>query len=79
MVLEEDPDVPEPTINTNASLHIPMMITQESLQVVTFNLMTHRPSASTSIKMEQTLKDNLNLEHYCAPVIHLTTGEIITK
>ena len=29
--------------------------------------------------MEHPLKDNLNLKHYCAPVIHSTTRVIITK
>ena len=29
--------------------------------------------------MKHPLNDDLNPEHYCAPVIHPTTGEIITK
>ena len=79
MILEDNPAVPAPTRNTNVSFQIPRMITKEALQAVTFNIMTHRPSVFTPSKMEHPLKEDLNLEHYCAPVIHHTTREIITK
>ena len=71
--------MPAPTINTSASFKIPIMITQEALQEVKFDIITHIPSAFTPSKMKQPLNNNLNLEHYCAPVIHSTTGEIVTK
>ena len=53
MIIEEGHPVPAPTTNTSASFHIPRMITQEVLQSVTFDGMTHRPSKFTPIKMKQ--------------------------
>ena len=41
--------------------------------------MAHLPSSFTPNQMKTQLNEFLNLEHYCAPVIHLTTEEIITK
>ena len=79
MILEEYPSVPAPTRNTNASFQIPRMSTQEALQDVRYNVMTHRLSSFTPSNMEQPLKDDLNLEHYYTPVMHPTTREIITK
>ena len=55
------------------------MISQEALQELTFDVMTHRHSAFTPSNMQQPLHENLNLKHYFAPVIYTTTGEIITK
>ena len=55
------------------------MITQDPPQAVKFDVMTHTPSAFTPSNMKQPLNLFLNLEHYCAPVIHPTTVEIITK
>ena len=55
------------------------MIKQEALQAVTFDVMTHRPSAFTPGNMKHPLSDDFNLKHYCAPVIHPNTGQIITK
>ena len=79
MIIEEDHPVPAPTINTSASFQILIMITQEALQSVTFDVMTHRPSEFTPIKMKHPLNDDLKLKHYCATLIHPTTGEIIIK
>ena len=69
MIIEEDPTVPAPTRNTTASLQIPIMITQEDLQAVEFDVMTHQPSAFTPSNMKQPNKQRLNLKHYCAPVL----------
>ena len=55
------------------------MITQDALQAVAFGVMAHQPSIFTPNKMRQQLNKILNLEQYCAPVMHPTTGEIITK
>ena len=74
MIIEEDPAVTAPTRNTSASFQIPIMITQEALQEVKFDVMTHRPSAFTPRNMQQTLHNDLNLEHYYAPVIQPTNG-----
>ena len=41
MIIEEDPAVPAPTLTTSASFQIPRMISQEALQAVTFEVMTH--------------------------------------
>ena len=57
---------------------IPRMIIQEYLQAVAFDVMAHQPFAFTPKKMKK-LNEFLNREHYCAPVIQPTTGEIITK
>ena len=73
MIIEEDPAVPSPTRNTSTSLQIPRMITKEDLQAVIFDVMTHIPSEYTPKKIKQPVKNDLNLEHYCAPVIHPTT------
>ena len=67
------------TQNTSALLQIPLMSTQEAIQVVSFDVMTHRTSEFTLNKMKQPLNECLNLKHYCAPVIHPTTGKLITK
>ena len=53
MIIERVYPVPTTTINTSAPFHIPRMITQEALQLVTFDVMTHRPSEFTPIKMTQ--------------------------
>ena len=79
MIIEEYPAVPATTIIISALLNTLRMITQEALQEVVFDVMTHQPSAFNSNKMKQPLNEYLNLEHYCAPVIHPTTGEIIKK
>ena len=79
MIIEEYPAMPAPTKNPIASFQIPRIITQEALQSVTFDVMTHILSVFTPNKMKQPLNDDLDLEHYFVPAIHLTTGEIITK
>ena len=79
MIIEEDPDLPTPTRNNSASFQTLQMITQETIQEVAFDVMTHQPSAFNSNKMKQPLNEYLNLKHYCGPVIHLATGEIIMK
>ena len=79
MIIEEEPAVPAPTINTRASFQIPRIITKEALQAVNFDVMTHRLSVFTPSNMKQPLHNDLNLENYCAPVIHPPNGEIITK
>ena len=63
MIVEEDPSMPAPTKNTSASFYIPIIITQDSLQAVTFDVMTQRPSAFTPSKMKQPLNEHLNLKH----------------
>ena len=73
IIIEEEPAVPETTRNTSASFQIPIIITQEALQAVILEFMTHIPSEFTPNKMQQPLHDDWNLEHYCAPVIHSTT------
>ena len=50
------------------------MINQESLQAVVFGVMEHRPSEFTPNTTKKQLNTVLNLEHYCAPVMHPTTG-----
>ena len=55
--------MPEPKRNTSPSFQITRMITQEDLQAVTFDVMTHIPSAFTPRKEQQPLNNNLNLEH----------------
>ena len=79
MIIEANPAVPARTINTSALFQIPRMITQEAFHVVTFDVMTHTPSELTHRKTKQPLNDDLNIEHYCVPVIHPTTREIMTK
>ena len=79
MLIEEDPDVPAPTRNTSASFQIPRMITQEALQEVTFEVMTHRLQSFTPRNMKQPLNGDFNLGHYFAPMIHPTNGETIKK
>ena len=79
MTIEEDPALPTTTRNISALFQIQRMITKEALHAVAFDAMKHRPSEFTPRKMKHPLKKYLNLKHYCAPVIHPTTGEIITK
>ena len=52
MIIEEDPAVTSPTRNNRTSLHTPRMITQEALQAVAFDIMTHRLSSFTPSKMK---------------------------
>ena len=79
MIIEEDPAVLAPKRNTSVSFQMQILITQEALQAMKFDVMTHRPSSFSLINMKHPLYNNLNPRHYCAPVIHPTTGEIITK
>ena len=79
MIVGEDPDMPSPMRNSLASFQILRMITQESLQAVAFGVMAHWPSAFTPNNMKNQLNKILNIEHYCAPVMHPTTGWIVTK
>ena len=56
------------------------MITQEALNAVAFGVMESRPNWTIPTSMETDSKDiHFNVEHFCAPVIHPTTGKLITK
>ena len=79
MIIEEDPDLSTPTRNNSASFQTLQMITQETIQEVAFDVMTHHPSALTANKIKQPLNKYSNLKHYCTLVIHPTSREIINK
>ena len=56
------------------------MITQEALNAVAFGVMESRPNWTILTSMETDSKDiHFNVEHFCAPVIHPTTGKLIKK
>ena len=58
----------------------PRIITQEALNAVAFGVMEARPDWTVPTSMETESKDiHFNVEHFCALVIHPTTGKLITK
>ena len=58
----------------------PRFITQEALNAFAYNSMSNPPAWSPArADIPTPVYGTGNLEHYCAPVIHPTTGKIISK
>ena len=58
----------------------PRFITQEALNAFAYNSMSNPPAWSPArADIPTPIYGTGNLEHYCAPVIHPTTGKIISK
>lgn len=72
-----------PTTRTSIStFRTPRIISQEALLSVALGVMETRPDWTVPKAMESKSKNGdmaFNIEHFCAPVIHPSTGKMITK
>ena len=58
------------------------MISQESLTALAANIWSTKPKQFLPHHMrreEDKLRTSINIEHFCAPVVHPVTGETISK
>jgi hypothetical protein len=70
------PSAPAPPCRT------PRFITQEAINFITTDVWNNSPAIHTPWKLEvppPTPDDAPDIEHFCAPVVHPKTGEVITK
>jgi len=74
-------EAPQGTGRTNIPFfQNPRIITQEALNAVAFCVMEARPDWTVPTSMDQESKYiHFNVEHFCAQIIHPTTGKLITK
>ena len=85
-ILEAEVDIspsePQKTRTAIPSFRNPRIISQEALWSVAMGVMEARPQWTIPATMEKESKNGdtaFNIEHFCAPVIHPSTGKVITK
>jgi hypothetical protein len=76
---QEIPEQTKPTDGPPIRLHQPAMISQEALNAMTRATWNNSMPAFTPDKLRPLQQLPPDIEHFCAPVTHPTTGKLITS